>query len=698
MTRPKVRLGTAVLLSTALAGVGAFVPAAGVSAAPGKAPGNASGKGPGNASGSTGRQQVYAAAATRYGVPQNVLLAVSYLESRWDTNAGTPSTTGGYGPMHLTDVEYVLAQPTQHHDGDEDPRGDDSRPRKKADSGDAPVPSTPAHRTLAAAAGLTGASAPALRGNPTSNIQGGAALLASYQKALGAPLGSKSDPAAWYGAVARYSGADTADAAAAFADEVYATIRTGASRVTDDGQRITLPARSVTPQRKWLDRLGLRQVTRAAAVDCPSDLPCEWIPAPYVQYGPTVGDYGNHDLSDRPTRQKIEYIVIHDTEGSYNGTIQMVQDPTYVSWHYTLRSSDGHVAQHIRTKDVAWHAGNWYVNAKSIGLEHEGFAAQGTWYTEAMYRASAKLVRHLAQQYDIPLDRNHIIGHDNVPGPRPDDIPQMHWDPGPYWNWSHYMSLLQAPNRPDTGSPRSGLVTIDPDFATNRPAFTGCDGTSAACPSRGSSAVVLRTAPSASAPLVKDVGLRPGGGASTMHVSDIGARASTGQTYAFAEWQGDWTAIWYLGQKAWFHNPQDAPTARWSTGMVVTPKRGRTSIPVYGRAYPEAAAYPAGVSAQPIVPLPYTLPAGQRYAVGNIVPGEYYKSTTVNGSAPGDWTVIRGNTNYVQIQFGHRIMYVNQNDVDIRLSRWDAYQPGDGAPGVLPDVRPASDQRPAPTR
>ena len=112
--------------------------------------------------------------------------------------------------------------------------------------------------------------------------------------------------------------------------------------------------------------------------------------------------YGNHDLSDRPARQKIEYIVIHDTEASWATTLDLVQDPTYVSWHYSLRSVDGHIAQHVKAKDVGWHAGNWYVNAKSIGLEHEGFAAQGTWYTEAMYRTSAKLVRYLALRLGHP--------------------------------------------------------------------------------------------------------------------------------------------------------------------------------------------------------------------------------------------------------------------------------------------------------
>ncbi|MEJ3742479.1 N-acetylmuramoyl-L-alanine amidase [Actinomycetes bacterium KLBMP 9797] len=618
------------------------------------------------------RQGAYAAAAAEYGVPETVLLGVSYLESRWDTNAGTPSTSGGYGPMHLTDAEYVLALPGNHHDHEgEDPRGDDARPVKTVDSGGVPAPSPESLQSLDRAAELTGTPEAALRADPAANIRGGAALLSAYQESIGGPAGSASDPAAWYGAVAKYSGADSADAAAAFADEVYATISAGATRVTDDGERVTLPARAVTPARSWLDRLGLRKLARPDGLECPVDISCEWIPAPYQEFLDTNGnpDYGNHDKGNRPKQQKIEYIVIHDTEGYFQPSVNLVLDPKYVSWHYTLRSVDGHIAQHLKAKDVGWHAGNWYVNAKAIGLEHEGFAAQGTWYTEAMYRTSAKLVRHLARQLGIPLDRNHIIGHDNVPGTVPANVRGMHWDPGPYWNWAHYFDLLKAPFR-QTGWKGSGLVTIDPDFATNKPAFVGCTaGSAAPCPARGSSAVILHTAPDATSPLVKDIGLRPNNVPSTMHISDHGARASAGQTYAVAERQGDWTAIWYLGQKAWFYNPPSAPAAKWATGLVVTPKPGKETIPVYGRAYPEQAAYPEGVPYQAITPLQYTLSAGQRYAVGNVLPSEYYRAVTFGGSSPGDWTVIRGDTRYIQIQFGHRIMFVNQADVRI-LPSW----------------------------
>ncbi|MDZ5444266.1 peptidoglycan recognition family protein [Micromonospora sp. 4G57] len=664
MLRPPLPPSRRVLLATAVAAATALLSTGPVAAEPLTA-------------GSADRQQQYAAAAAEYGVPEIVLLGVSYLESRWDTHPGQPSTSGGYGPMHLTDAEQVASTPgSSHVDENEDPRGDDARPlvvdTSAAAEATGDVLPQASLQTLDAAAALTGVAEATLRTDATANIRGGAALLASYQKELAAPVGAGSDPAAWYGAVARYSGADTEDAAAAFADEVYDQISVGASRMTDDGQRVTLAARQVSPDESGLHRLGLRRAERPDGLECPVRLACEWIPAPYEKYGPKPGDYGNHDLGDRPAQQKLEYIVIHDTEGYFGPSVKLVQTKTYLGWHYTLRSVDGYVAQHIKAKDVGWQAGNWYVNAKSIGIEHEGFAGHGTWYTEAMYRTSAKLVRHLALRFQIPLDRQHILGHDNVPGTTAGTVADMHWDPGPYWDWSHYFDLMKAPFQ-STGTPHTGLVTIDPDFASNRPAFYGCNQQppgvpdppppAEPCPLRGSSSVILHSAPSLDAPLVNDRGLRPNGTPDTMYIKDHGARASAGQTYALADVQGDWTAIWYLGQKAWFFNPSAAPTAKWAQGFVVTPKPGKTTIPVYGRAYPERAAYPATIPYQGISPLQYTFAAGQRYALGGVLPGEYYRAVSFDGSAPGDRTVVRGENQYVQIQFGHRVMFANLDDV-----------------------------------
>ncbi len=609
-------------------------------------------------------QSAFGAAAAEYQVPQSVLLGVAYLQSRWDDHNGAPSVAGGYGPMHLTDAVTALAAEAPHHsEGGEDARGDSARPARIPEAKLPDPAELPARlKTLPHAAELTGLSPEELRSDTAANLRGGAALLAEAQKKAGKPLSE--DPADWYGAVAAYSGADDKATAASYANEVFAVIRDGAARTTDAGQQVQLAATpAAEPDAAQLEKLGLRQAEKGET-DCPPTVACEWIPAPYEEFGD--GDYGNHDKADRPVDQSIDYIVIHDTEGTWNTVLKLVQDPTYVSWQYSLRATDGHIAQHLKLKDVGWHAGNWFINSKSIGLEHEGFlTAPDTWYTEAMYRTSARLVKYLSKRYGIPLDRQHILGHDTVPGPTAANIPQMHTDPGPYWDWQHYFTLMGKPFH-RSASPSGGLVTIAPEYDKNSPEFTGCTKAGVKCPAHGSSAVRVYTEPSEDAPLIKDIGLRPGGGPSTTGVNDLGSRVSTGQRYAVAERKGDWTAIWYLGQKAWFKNPKKQPTALDAAGLVITPKAGRTEIPVYGRAYPEAAAYEGtGIPAQPVSALPYKVLAGQKYAAGDKVRGEYFFSPTFDVTGH---KVVRGKDEYYEIQLGHRVAFVRAADVDVRPS------------------------------
>ncbi|MEU5275519.1 N-acetylmuramoyl-L-alanine amidase [Streptomyces asoensis] len=627
-------------------------------------PADAAAPAPAPAAGSTearSLQRAFAAAAAEYHVPQSVLLGVSYLQSRWDAHGGAPSVTGGYGPMHLTDARTALATGTRHEDGTEDARGDSGRParvRHAEPPSDRQLPDR--LKTLPKAARLTGLSTAELRSDPAANIAGGAALLAAAQRGLGEPLSA--DPALWYGAVARFSGADDSATAAAYADDVFTVLRTGQERTTDTGEPVALAARpGLVPRKAQLRGTGLRTASRAGT-ECPATVSCEWIPAPYAQFGDD--DYGNHDLGDRPASTSIKYIVVHDTEGGWEGVIDMVQDPTYVSWNYSLRSTDGHVAQHVKAKDVAWHAGNWYVNAKSIGLEHEGFLAQpDAWYTEAMYRSSARLVKYLASRYGIPLDRQHILGHDTVPGPTTASVSGMHTDPGPYWDWRHYFELLDRPLTATARRSGGALVTIRPDYEANRPVFTGCVTPGEPCAAHGSSAVRLFSDHDEKSALITDIGQ---GSAPTTDVNDHSSRVSTGQQYAVAGQWGDWTAIWYLGQKAWFRNPEDHPTAVPGTGRMITPKDGRESVPVYGRAYPEASAYPAGVPAQTVTPLAYTLPKGQRYVVGDKVPGEYYYAVTF---ATGSHRVVTGKDLYYEIQYGHRVAFVRAADVQLVESK-----------------------------
>src|SRR5207253_4441490 len=65
--------------------------------------------------------------------------------------------------------------------------------------------------------------------------------------------------------------------------------------------------------------------------------------------------------------------------------------------------------------------------------------------TEAEYRASAELAAYLSHRYGIPLDRRHIIGHNEVPDPYHPWLRggvDHHQDPGRHWKWAHYMALI----------------------------------------------------------------------------------------------------------------------------------------------------------------------------------------------------------------------------------------------------------------
>jgi N-acetyl-anhydromuramyl-L-alanine amidase AmpD len=153
---------------------------------------------------------------------------------------------------------------------------------------------------------------------------------------------------------------------------------------------------------------------------------------------------GNHTASNR-TAATINSIVIHATEGHFVGSVRWLRNPhSHGSAHFVV-ARDGRVAQLVSVTDVAWHAGNNYWNRHSIGIEHEGFTARGG-FTPAEYHASARLVGYLAYRYGIPVDREHIIGHDEVPNPYRAGWyggVDGHQDPGKYWKWAYYMTLVR---------------------------------------------------------------------------------------------------------------------------------------------------------------------------------------------------------------------------------------------------------------
>jgi N-acetyl-anhydromuramyl-L-alanine amidase AmpD len=622
---------------------------------------------------STTRADAFASAAREFGVPEPVLLAVAYNESRWVPHGNAPSSDNGYGLMDLR-TKVAAAQ--------EDGRGDLTRPLPSLPK--STVPAASGRFTLDDAASLLQIPMDTLKNNELQNVRGGAAVLASYARQTngGQLPGSVTD---WYAAVAAYSGASDPQVAQSFADEVYDTVHSGASAITPDGQTLRITAiPAAAPNKGQLTMLNLQVQSFAdnprgggnQRVDCPSTLNCRFIPAAYAGIDPNdPTQYGNYDPANRPNDMQIKYIIIHDTEGSYDSAINWFQTslfatpPTYVSANYVIRSSDGAITEMVHPGDVAWQAGDWYINMHSIGIEHEGFATQGaTWYTEAMYRSSATLVRYLAKKYNVPLDRQHILGHDNLPTLSGARMSTQHNDPGPYWDWNHYMDLLQAPI--DHGAPVTNstkVLTIAPQFAANQPPVTDCSVTPCATlPAQGSNLVYLHTQPNNTSPLLSDPYKHPDNAPGTTGINDWSASANAGDQFAVAGKQGDWTGVWFGGKVGWFYNPGgSSQTAHASSGRIVIPKAGLASAPVYGGAFPESSAYPAGVPNQSLVPL-YAIPSGQAYVTSGKTPTDFFYDATVNYSLPHDHEIFHGNDVYYKISFNHRQVFVKAADVSVK--------------------------------
>ncbi len=152
----------------------------------------------------------------------------------------------------------------------------------------------------------------------------------------------------------------------------------------------------------------------------------------------------------------ITHVTLHTVQGSYAGCISWFKNcNAQVSAHYVIRSSDGQITQMVREADKAWHVGT--ENPYTIGIEHEGYINNPSWYTTAMYNASAALVRNICQRRSIPRNSTwfgdacsgstssclvksciRIKAHQQYPN-------QTHTDLGPNWNWNYYYQLVAGP-------------------------------------------------------------------------------------------------------------------------------------------------------------------------------------------------------------------------------------------------------------
>src|SRR3989440_6166019 len=174
---------------------------------------------------------------------------------------------------------------------------------------------------------------------------------------------------------------------------------------------------------------------------------------PYVaqsEYLPTHTNYweGRDGAS-------IDYVVIHYTDISYARTLRAFNIlASDVSAHYVIRG-DGHIAQIVHEADTAWHSGNAWFNQHSIGIELELDRVTNPAFTTEQYYAGAALVCAISAREGLPLDREHVIGHNEVPG-------STHTDPGPTWDWPHFMWLTSLCAPPTDATVHASFVSESP--------------------------------------------------------------------------------------------------------------------------------------------------------------------------------------------------------------------------------------------
>lgn len=188
------------------------------------------------------------------------------------------------------------------------------------------------------------------------------------------------------------------------------------------------------------------------------------IPEPTVVYPEAVEDYlGNVEDFSWPKWKGWEYVMIHFCSAVVNHpddpfNIDYVRQTFVdadVSIHYIIER-DGTVRCYIPEDRTAWHAGpgTWKddksftntMNLYALGIElvaigsyedmkgymekwqYDSLPQEWIGYTDAQYASLRLLLEDISERNGIPLDRDHIIGHEEYNPKKTDPGELFDWD------------------------------------------------------------------------------------------------------------------------------------------------------------------------------------------------------------------------------------------------------------------------------
>lgn len=119
--------------------------------------------------------------------------------------------------------------------------------------------------------------------------------------------------------------------------------------------------------------------------------------------------------SDTNRIYPINKIVIHSIVGSLESATARFNNPeAKVSTHYGI-GLDGRIIQWVPEDHVAYANSNYTVNQSAISIEHEDNGDSYGPRTDILYQKSAQLVHELCTYYELPINRDIIIRHREVP-------------------------------------------------------------------------------------------------------------------------------------------------------------------------------------------------------------------------------------------------------------------------------------------
>ena len=124
--------------------------------------------------------------------------------------------------------------------------------------------------------------------------------------------------------------------------------------------------------------------------------------------------YPSKNYADREGKA-ISAMVLHNTAGSYQGSLQRLCDTkakSRVSAHY-LVTRVGQVFHLVDDRMCAWHSGNRDMNQRSIGIEFEA-REEAKGLTTSQEETGVSLIRWLMPRYGISVA--NIFPHREVLG------------------------------------------------------------------------------------------------------------------------------------------------------------------------------------------------------------------------------------------------------------------------------------------